>query len=150
MVRSSSTTEKDRTSTHSTSSTSSPPLPLQVAPDPPVSVPTATNESEARRRDTNPRDRPTQIAIPSWQPSVLQGLGGTTHQLSHSPTSFQPSPTSFTNDLPTWEKPSSNHPSGPQRNRPLASQTFAEGMADSLQSLRRKTFDRIQPRRDTR
>ena len=125
-----------------TNSTRSTTLPDQV------SIPTVENESR--------RDR--QIAIPPLQLSVLQGLEGTTHQFTHSPTSIQPSPTASaptvspsTNDLPgASEKQGVSQPPAPLRSRPVASQTFAEGMNGSLQALRRKTFDRLHHRRDTR
>ncbi|KAK3806837.1 MAG: bacterial low temperature requirement A protein-domain-containing protein [Benniella sp.] len=114
------------------------------------SIPTVETESR--------RDRPTQIAIPPLQLSVLQGLEGPTHQFTHSPTSIQPSPTASaptvspsTNDLPgASEKQGISQLPAPLRSRPVASQTFAEGMNGSLQALRRKTIDRLHHRRDTR
>ncbi|KAF9896448.1 hypothetical protein BX616_007433, partial [Lobosporangium transversale] len=86
----------------------------------------------------------------------------TTNQLTHSPTSIQPSPqpqtpSSQPNQLTTT---SIQHPRRPLRsntkvpneplvNRPLASHSFAEGMSGSLQSLRRKAFERKHSTRDT-
>ncbi|KAG0364300.1 hypothetical protein BGZ54_007666 [Gamsiella multidivaricata] len=74
------------------------------------------------------------------------------NQLTQSPTSLQPSspntPAS-TSDLPDGPTRSQSNPTaGPLRSQLQASQTFAEGMTGSIQSLRRKAFERIHPKTD--
>ncbi|KAI7827539.1 bacterial low temperature requirement A protein-domain-containing protein [Gamsiella multidivaricata] len=96
-------------------------------------------------------DRPARITIPPRQPA-LTAMQDVSNQLTQSPTSLQPSspntPAS-TSDLPDGPTRSQSNPTaGPLRSQLQASQTFAEGMTGSIQSLRRKAFERIHPKTD--
>ncbi|KAG0249247.1 hypothetical protein BG011_009466 [Mortierella polycephala] len=142
-----------------------------TAEDEPLATINSRNNSNASNSDTtdsnahrsSSQDRALTITIPQQQqqqPSPRNINNG--NQLTHSPTTYEPSTGALnaaahqqtrsescqTNIAPTRGQSRPLHE--PQNNRPFASQTFAEGMGGSIQSLRRKAFERMNSHKENR
>ncbi|KAF9109764.1 hypothetical protein BGX27_007231 [Mortierella sp. AM989] len=97
----------------------------------------------------NVQEHPSRIAIPQRQFTLLHNIRTNSNdfgnryrsQITQSPTSARLTPTTptsanaFRSEINPFDEPLST--------RPKASHTFAEGMSSSIQSLRRKAFERI-------
>ncbi|KAF9190118.1 hypothetical protein BGZ51_008907 [Haplosporangium sp. Z 767] len=120
-----------------------------------------TTDSNAHRNSSSSQECALTISIPQsqqQQPSLLNINNG--NQLTQSPTTYEPSTvalnaaahqqtraeSSQTNIESTRGQSRPLHE--PQNNRLFASQTFAEGMGGSIQSLRRKAFERMNSHKD--
>ncbi|KAF9953966.1 hypothetical protein BGZ72_005004 [Mortierella alpina] len=95
--------------------------------------------------DHTTRTNSTRLTIPQ----TGQFESSPANQLTESPTSIHP-PTLSIEPGAQDDHSSSSNAQGPLRSRLLASQTFAEGMAGSIQSLRKKALERMNSHMESR
>ncbi|KAF9279518.1 hypothetical protein BGZ68_007868 [Mortierella alpina] len=119
-------------------------------------APTSPSTHEPREHpppNHRTRTNSTRLSIPQ----TGQHESSQSNQLTESPTSIHPpvlrtEPNASQQREPAAQDdhPSSSSAPGPLRTRLLASQTFAEGMAGSIQSLRKKALERMNSHMESR
>ncbi|KAF9352593.1 hypothetical protein BGX26_009634 [Mortierella sp. AD094] len=127
------------------------PTNIQESASPSVSS-VSTSATDKAATDSIARERPPRITIPqrhitlpphsSRHNTSNNGIGtGYNTQITHSPISAQPIPGTPTSTHDP--RSDQNPPSEPLSSRPLASQTFAEGMSNNIPSIRRRALERM-------